>query len=153
AAPIWAGFSRVIAELTHNTRLGNLNLVIYGLANSQYNTAGFHDVTIGNINFNGVTGFNAGPGYDQATGWGTIDFDIFPQPPKNWIQGGITPTPTATPTALMTPTPTASMVPTKTPTRTFTGTPTAAPSSTPSVTATAGQTPTSSVTATASTAP
>jgi hypothetical protein len=25
----------------------------------------------------GVTGFNAGPGYDQTTGWGSIDFNVF----------------------------------------------------------------------------
>ena len=29
---------------------------------------------IGNNNFNGVSGFNAGPGYDESTGWGTHRF-------------------------------------------------------------------------------
>ena len=61
AAPIWAGFSRVIAQLAGNTRLGNLNPLIYSLANTQYNTAGFHDVTSGNNNFNGVTGIHGRP--------------------------------------------------------------------------------------------
>ena len=31
------------------------------------------DVTSGDNSFAGVTGFGAGPGYDLATGWGTID--------------------------------------------------------------------------------
>jgi len=30
-------------------------------------------VTSGDNSFGGVTGFNATVGYDQATGWGTID--------------------------------------------------------------------------------
>ena len=72
---LWAGFSRVIAQQAGNTRLGNLNPIIYQLANQQYATAGFHDVTIGNNGYNGLPGFSAGPGYDQTTGWGTIDFN------------------------------------------------------------------------------
>ena len=51
--------------------------IIYQLANQNYATAGFHDVTIGNNGYNGLPGFNAGPGYDQATGWGTVDFAVF----------------------------------------------------------------------------
>jgi len=31
------------------------------------------DVTSGNNSFGGVTGFDAGTGYDLASGWGTID--------------------------------------------------------------------------------
>jgi len=31
------------------------------------------DVTSGNNSFGGVTGFTASPGYDLASGWGTID--------------------------------------------------------------------------------
>jgi hypothetical protein len=31
------------------------------------------DVTSGNNSFAGVTGFDAGTGYDLASGWGTID--------------------------------------------------------------------------------
>jgi len=66
-------------------RLGVFNQMLYPLANQQYASSGpdngFHDVTIGNNNFAGsgvnVTGFNAGSGYDQTTGWGSIDFDVF----------------------------------------------------------------------------
>ena len=118
SSPLWAGFSRVIAQLSGTTRLGNLNPIIYGLANSQYDSAGFYDVTSGNNNFNGVTGFSAGPGYDQATGWGSVDFDTFANAVKNYL--GPHPTPTATPTPVGTPTSsatfTATPVPTATPT-------------------------------------
>jgi kumamolisin len=80
SAPIWAGFTRVLSQMV-GFRLGPMNPWIYRLANQQFGpqgaASGFHDITIGNNGLNGVTGFNAGPGYDQATGWGTIDFDVF----------------------------------------------------------------------------
>jgi len=51
------------------------------LADAQYAPSGpdngFHDVTLGNNNFAGVIGFNAGTGYDEDTGWGSIDFEVF----------------------------------------------------------------------------
>jgi hypothetical protein len=125
SAPLWAGFASVIGqEVGH--RLGNLNLIIYPLANSIYNTAGFHDVTAGNNNFNGVTGFNAGPGYDQVSGWGTIDFDLFANAVKNFVGVTSSPTPTGTPVATATPT--------RTPTATATATPTATATSTSGIT-------------------
>jgi hypothetical protein len=36
-------------------------------------STGIVDVTSGNNSFAGVTGFDAGAGYDLASGWGTID--------------------------------------------------------------------------------
>ncbi len=147
AAPIWAGFSRVIAQLAGNTRLGNLNPLIYSLANTQYNSAGFHDVTSGNNNYNGVTGFTAGPGYDQATGWGTIDFNVFANAAENWLAASTTPTPTATPTSTMTPSATATV------TATFVATPTAAPTIKSTATHTAAATMTATVAATPTVAP
>jgi subtilase family serine protease len=79
SAPIWAGFTRVLSQML-GLRLGPMNPWIYQLANQQFGpqgaASGFHDITIGNNDVNGVS-FNAGPGYDQATGWGTIDFDVF----------------------------------------------------------------------------
>ena len=59
-------------------RLGNINPALYELGQVSKNPAfgkytGIQDVTVGNISDNGVTGPDAGPGYDMATGWGTID--------------------------------------------------------------------------------
>ena len=80
ATPIWAGFTRVLSQML-GTKPGPMNPLIYALANQQFGpqgaSSGFHDITVGNNGFNGVTGFNAGPAYDQATGWGTVDFDVF----------------------------------------------------------------------------
>jgi subtilase family serine protease len=80
SAPIWAGFTRVLSQMA-GFRLGPMNPLIYQLGNLQYGSqgaaSGFHDITIGNNSIDNVTGFDAGPGYDQVTGWGTIDFDVF----------------------------------------------------------------------------
>jgi hypothetical protein len=48
--------------------LGFLNPAIYHLAGK-----GFHDITRGDNSAAGVSGFQAGPGWDLATGWGTPD--------------------------------------------------------------------------------
>ena len=140
SAPAWAGFSRVLAQLAGGTRLGNINPVMYQLANSQYDSAGFHDVTVGNTNYGSVTGYNAAPGYDLASGWGTVDYDTIP---ATFTNSSATPTPTttATPTATATASPTASATaiatitasPTSSTTATATSTPTpiASPSPTP----------------------
>lgn len=113
SAPLWAAFSRVIGEIVGQKRLGNLNSIIYELANHQYVTAGFHDVTVGNNSYNGMAGFNAGPGYDQATGWGTVDFQVFAGAVHNLLDpSAATPTPTATATPTPTPVPTPTPQPT-----------------------------------------
>jgi pseudomonalisin len=76
SAPAWAGIAKLIAQL-QGSRPGPLNPRIYALANAGAATAGFRDVTTGNNDFNGVTGFVAGPGFDLATGWGTVDIATF----------------------------------------------------------------------------
>ena len=48
AAPLWAGYSRVIAKQQGGTRLGLLNPTIYSLANNGFLTNGIEDVTSGN---------------------------------------------------------------------------------------------------------
>ena len=65
--------------------LGNINPQLYRLA--QTAPAAFHDVTVGgNVVpcelgspgcLTGTVGFPAGPGYDQATGLGSIDANVF----------------------------------------------------------------------------
>lgn len=72
AAPLWAGFARVVSQFS-SFRLGNINFALYKLANQGQAANGFRDVTSGDNSFNGVTGFPAIAGYDQATGWGTPD--------------------------------------------------------------------------------
>lgn len=64
--------------------LGNINPKLYGIGFSQYFGNVFHDTTSGNNNSpcqlgttncpsGGSIGYTATPGYDLATGWGTVD--------------------------------------------------------------------------------
>jgi hypothetical protein len=60
------------------TRLGSINTRLYALGNQQDTAAtGIRDVITGNNDFNGVTGFQAGTGFDLASGWGTPDVATF----------------------------------------------------------------------------
>jgi hypothetical protein len=65
-------------------RVGVANNTLYALANSSYAANVFHDVTSGtnaspcttgstDCAAGGTIGFTAGVGYDQATGWGSVD--------------------------------------------------------------------------------
>jgi subtilase family serine protease len=76
-APAWAGISQLMSQQNGNL-VGNLNTRIYQLgAEANGAATGIRDVTSGNNSFNGVAGFSAGPGYDKATGWGTVDLGLF----------------------------------------------------------------------------
>ena len=87
AAPTFAGIVALLNQyLTTNgfqsaPGVGNINPRLYTLAASV--PGAFHDITIGNNVVNGCTGirncnvgsvgYNAGTGYDQATGLGSVD--------------------------------------------------------------------------------
>jgi hypothetical protein len=161
AAPLWSGISKLIVQKT-GARLGNMNPIIYSLARTNLSGNGFRDVTHGNNNFNGVTGFTAGPGYDQATGWGTVDVNTFVNAyavaatQTSTATATLSQAPTATPkpTSTLTPTSTATPTPTATASQTFTATATHTPTltptprSTPSPRSTATPTPTATATRT-----
>jgi subtilase family serine protease len=145
AAPMWAGLAKLIAQSTGG-RLGNMNPRIYALgALHDASVSGLRDVTLGNNNFSGVSGFAAVAGYDQSTGWGSADMAALtaaypvstatPTPSP-------TPTPTTTPTATPSSTPTATPAPTPTASPTATPTPASTPTSTPTPTPTATPSPT-----------
>ena len=147
AAPMWAGLAKLIAQ-SNNGRLGNLDTKIYQLgALGNSSQSGIRDVVSGNNTFNGVTGFTAGPGYDQSTGLGTVDMATFA---AAYVGSTPTPTPTSTPTPTptATPTPTPTSTPTATPTPTPTSTPTPSPSPTPTPKGHHSPTPTPSSTPT-----
>ena len=83
ASPLFAGIV-AIADQIAGERLGNLNQRLYEMG--QEHSRGVVDVTIGNntdtfTNAAGVVvtvaGFNATPGYDLASGWGTINANRF----------------------------------------------------------------------------
>jgi subtilase family serine protease len=66
-SPQWAGLVSDLNQFLHHP-IGFLNPYLYALGAAG---VGFHDVTVGNNSLNGVTGYDATPGWDLATGWGT----------------------------------------------------------------------------------
>jgi subtilase family serine protease len=72
-APQWAAMAALGNQLS-GTHLGFLNSRIYSLANAGILQGLTHDITIGNNDDNGVTGFDATKGWDLTTGWGTPNF-------------------------------------------------------------------------------
>jgi trimeric autotransporter adhesin len=88
SAPAFAGMMALVAQAhgnpSDNYRLGQANNILYQLAQSKYSTV-FHDVTTGNNSVacaSGspdcgsnlfMTGYNAGTGYDLASGLGSVD--------------------------------------------------------------------------------
>ncbi len=84
-APNWAGLVALGDQLS-NHRMGFINTSLYHIGENQALSAvDFHDITVGNNsvmekdsngNFVSVTGFNAAPGWDPTTGFGTPRADV-----------------------------------------------------------------------------
>lgn len=85
-APSLAGIFALVSQQLGigNKGLGNINPTLYGIANGQQASTVFHDITTGNNNSvcqmgtancptGGSIGFSAQVGYDQTTGWGSLD--------------------------------------------------------------------------------
>jgi subtilase family serine protease len=75
ASPIFSGIVALAGQVAGH-RLGLINPALYALgALSQhgFSRTGIVDITTTNNSFAGVTGYDAAPGYDLASGWGTID--------------------------------------------------------------------------------
>jgi subtilase family serine protease len=98
-SPAFAGIVALLNQKTGSSGLGNLNPTLYSLAAST--PAAFHDITSGD-NIVPCTqsstgcptaapfqyGFSAGTGYDQVTGWGSVDVTNLAN-----AFAGLTPTP------------------------------------------------------------
>jgi subtilase family serine protease len=65
AAPLWASLA-ALADSSCGSPIGLANPALYAAPSSD-----FDDVTSGNNSYDGVTGFSAGTGYDEASGLGT----------------------------------------------------------------------------------
>jgi subtilase family serine protease len=63
-SPQWSGLAAITDQIAGN-RVGNINKTLYFLGKKSQSTY-FHDVVTGSIG-----AFSAGPGYDEATGWGS----------------------------------------------------------------------------------
>ena len=101
STPAFAGMLALLVQST-GSRLGQANNVLYQLAATKYSTV-LHDITTGNDSVvctagssdcgsNGfLTGWDAGTGYDQASGLGSVDAA---QMISNWSSVALTPTAT-----------------------------------------------------------
>ena len=83
SGPFWAGLI-ALANQEAGHPLGFVNSAIYRIARGpQYHKA-FHDITTGNNTVVltstsppvTITGYQAGPGWDPVTGWGTPDAQV-----------------------------------------------------------------------------
>jgi hypothetical protein len=76
SAPIWAGITALVdGNLSSPAGVAGLHNALYYLGESSSSSAYFHDITSGS---NGA--YNAGPGYDLVTGFGTpIGTSIVPE--------------------------------------------------------------------------
>jgi subtilase family serine protease len=75
ASPIFSGIVALTDQVAGH-RIGLINPALYtlgALSRGGFTSNGIVDITSGNNSFGGVTGYNATPGYDLASGWGTID--------------------------------------------------------------------------------
>jgi len=77
AAPLWAGFCALINQQAVGTTPGGagagfLNPALYAIGNSSNYASCFNDITSGNnVGANTPGLYNAVPGYDLCTGWGS----------------------------------------------------------------------------------
>jgi subtilase family serine protease len=76
ATPLFAGVLALAAQLNHGS-VGPIGELLYGELGPRGTRAGIADVVTGDNSFSSgsitVAGFTAGPGFDVASGWGTVD--------------------------------------------------------------------------------
>ena len=80
AAPLWAGLIALADQYAHHD-LGFVNPAIYRIARSSSYHQAFHDITTGNSELTmpypaGTAGYQAAPGWDPATGWGSPNAQV-----------------------------------------------------------------------------
>lgn len=84
AAPMLAGVLALATQLNHGHNVGPINPVLYDVLGPAGARDGISDVVSGNDSVINPTtgqvlvpGFTAGPGFDVASGWGTVDASRF----------------------------------------------------------------------------
>ena len=90
ATPVFASIMALVLQKIGQAQ-GLVNPILYALAYNQNYSGGaavFHDIVKGTNTVPGVTGYNAGPGYDMATGLGSVDVT---QLVNHWSEGNTLP--------------------------------------------------------------
>jgi subtilase family serine protease len=81
SASLWGGLMALAGQYAHHD-LGFVNPAIYRIARSSSDHQAFHDIITGSNIVNmpnsatGLAGYQAGPGWDPATGWGSPDAQV-----------------------------------------------------------------------------
>ena len=79
ATPLWAALI-ALADQYSGRHLGLVNPAIYRIARSASYRQAFHDITTGNSTATfpqgTITGYQAAPGWDPVTGWGSPDAQV-----------------------------------------------------------------------------
>lgn len=76
ATPLVAAVFDLAAQLAHGP-IGPVNPLLYQMLGPHGAADGIADVTTGSDSVPGHTGYPAGPGFDEATGWGTLNASVF----------------------------------------------------------------------------
>jgi subtilase family serine protease len=76
STPLFAGVLALASQLNH-APLGPINNVLYQALGPKGGPAGITDIVTGPNSVPSAPGLSAGPGFDQASGWGTVDADTF----------------------------------------------------------------------------
>ena len=76
SAPQFAAVLALATQL-HGGDLGSIDAVLYDILGRHPAANGLVDVTRGDNTAYGVAGFAAAPGFDVATGWGTVNAAVF----------------------------------------------------------------------------
>jgi len=80
SSPIWAGFLSIIdaaRQIVGQGRFGNINPDLYFLAFTEPGLIDIKDGSNGDVTLYGIAGYNAGPGYDNCTGCGSMFGELF----------------------------------------------------------------------------
>ena len=79
STPLWGGLV-ALADQYARQDLGFINPALYRIARSPAYHQAFHDVTTGSntitIGSVTITGYQAGPGWDPVTGWGSPNAQV-----------------------------------------------------------------------------
>ena len=79
STPLWGGLIALADQYAHHD-LGLVNPALYRIARSSSYHKAFHDITAGNndaaVGSVTVAGYQAGPGWDPVTGWGSPNAQV-----------------------------------------------------------------------------
>ncbi|HEX4223930.1 MAG TPA: S53 family peptidase [Pseudonocardiaceae bacterium] len=76
STPLFAGVLALASQLNHGP-VGDINNVLYQVLGPKGGQDGITDVVSGTNSVPAAPGLSAGPGFDEASGWGTVNANTF----------------------------------------------------------------------------